>query len=458
MRTDRLGCLSGTGILAAILTAFIIAGYAYASGGLMYSPGPLNAQAGETLGGVNSHAATSGNCQACHVPPWDSAHMDDRCIGCHTGTIAELRDTNSMHGRMLQNNPQLTCRECHLEHRGAAASLTVITGKEFPHETVGYSLNAHQITAAQTPFTCDDCHQGDISVFASDACQACHRQISQTFALAHTLEYGDDCLACHDGVDRFDENFRHAFDFRLTGKHAAITCANCHTGARALADFTTLNSTCASCHRKDEPHEGRFGADCTACHTVEGWKPATFDHALSAFKLEGKHAKTQCEDCHANGSYAGTPTDCFACHQKDDEHAGKFGADCAACHQPSNWEDVTFDHNKSNFPLTGQHAGLACEQCHTDQQFAGLSTACVTCHTDPAYHAGLFSTDCASCHTTNNWLATYTGSHPGIADEGGSGVNHGNTNCRTCHTQNLRSATCLACHENNNPEGEGGGD
>lgn len=455
--TSRLGCLSGTGILAAFITIAAIAAYAYSTGGLLYNPGPLNAQAGAALGGVSSHAEIGGNCQACHVAPWENAHMADRCIVCHESVRTQVQDSATMHGRMLQNNPQLTCHQCHPEHRGPSAPLTILTGSEFPHETVGYSLKAHQLTTANEAFTCNDCHNGDISTFASDSCQTCHRQISTTFALAHSLEYGDDCLACHDGVDRFDEGFNHNFDFRLTGQHANQRCANCHTNARAFADFTNLPMDCASCHRKDEPHEGRFGNDCAACHTADAWTPATFDHNLAAFKLEGEHAEARCEDCHANNIYKGTPSDCFACHQKDDEHGGRFGTDCAACHRPTDWDDATFDHNRSNFPLTGQHTRLACERCHTNNQFAGLSTACAACHADPAFHLGMFSNDCATCHTTNNWAASYNGSHPGIADEGGSGVNHGNTDCRTCHTQNLSTATCTACHDSNNPDGEGGG-
>ena len=48
--TNRLGCLTGTGIVTALLTALIIAGYAYARGGLMYNPGPLSTQ-GDPRGG-----------------------------------------------------------------------------------------------------------------------------------------------------------------------------------------------------------------------------------------------------------------------------------------------------------------------------------------------------------------------------------------------------------------------
>src|SRR5262249_12984698 len=128
----------------------------------------------------------------------------------------------------------------------------------------------------------------------------------------------------------------------------------------------------------------------------------------------------------------------------------------SACHDPSSWDHVNFDHNRSNFPLTGAHVSLACERCHISGQFNGLSTACSSCHQDPVFHAGMFGLDCASCHTTGNWSAKYNGPHPGIAEEVGSGVNHGGGSCRSCHTQTLRAATCTQCHQGN-PGGEGGG-
>jgi hypothetical protein len=259
-------------------------------------------------------------------------------------------------------------------------------------------------------------------------------------------------------VDRFGKNFNHDFAFRLTGRHIDVICVKCHLDARMFADFQNTPQDCISCHRAEEPHEGRYGLNCADCHSTEGWKPAKFDHNLSVFKLEGEHAQVKCESCHQNGSFIGTPIDCYSCHKGDDEHEGKYGTDCGACHTPADWEDATFDHNLSNFPLTGRHVGLACEQCHSSGTFAGLSTACVSCHDDPTYHAGLFSSNCADCHNTGSWSASYRGPHPVIADEGGSGVNHGGASCRECHTRTLHTASCTACHDSNNPGDGGGGD
>ncbi|NWG08003.1 MAG: hypothetical protein HXY35_15105 [Chloroflexi bacterium] len=455
---NRLGCLTGTGMIAALITALVIAGYAYAKGGLLYNPGPLNAQSGEMLGGVTSHAETGEECKACHTAPWESTKMEDRCADCHGGIAIQMKDVASLHGRMLHDNPNLGCRHCHPEHRGADAPLTALEGAAFPHEAVGFSLNGHQLTAGHEPFACSDCHGDDITTFDLSTCDACHREMDMVFMTAHTLSFGSDCLACHDGVDSLVTDFDHdKFSFKITGRHVGLECVKCHLDARGLDDFQMTLQDCDSCHRRDEPHDGRFGFDCAACHTTDGWTPAKFDHNLSAFKLEGEHAEVRCESCHQNGVYQGTPTDCYSCHRQDDEHDGRFGTDCSACHTPKDWDDATFDHNRSNFPLTGRHVGLACEQCHSNGQFAGLSTACVSCHSDPTFHAGMFGTNCAECHTTENWYAPYRGPHPGIADEGGRGVNHGGATCRQCHTQTLHSATCLACHNSNNPDDDGGG-
>lgn len=458
MRRNRLGCFTFSGVLSAIITGLVIAGIAYARGGLMYNPGPLNAQTGATLGGVRSHAETGGQCEACHSAPWSPVTMADLCVGCHGEIAVQMQDMVALHGVMYQKDPGLECRDCHPEHRGADAPLTMMAGGGFPHELLGFSLNGHKLTVLGEAFTCADCHSEDFSTFASDSCDACHRQMDSVFAQAHLLSFGAGCLDCHDGVDRFGAGFNHnVFPFKLTGRHLEAACVKCHVDARALADFQAVPRDCYSCHRTDDPHEMRFGTDCGACHLTDGWEDATFDHNLSVFRLEGEHAEASCEDCHQNGVYMGTPTDCFSCHQQDDEHEGRFGTDCGGCHTPFDWEDATFDHDRSSFPLTGAHINVTCEACHTTRQFAGLSSQCVSCHTDPDFHLGVFSTSCVDCHSTTAWSpARFNLSHPEPrVDEEGTGVNHGGTTCRTCHPSTVRSYTCLTCHSDNQG-GEGG--
>ncbi len=409
----------------------------------MFSPGALSAQAGPMQGGITSHAELDKNCGACHPSLLSGRTMSDLCLTCHSNIQAEIQDSTSLHG-VFAKTSVLTCQNCHTEHKGPNGSLTVMSSVSFPHETTGFALTAHQARSAGVPFTCSDCHTESIARFDQQTCTDCHRTLDTVFTTAHRLEFGDDCLACHDGHDRFS-NFDHSkTPFALTGKHLSLACSACHLDARTIADLQNTPAACESCHREDDAHEGRFGANCGVCHSPEGWEPAEFDHNLAAFKLEGQHARVKCEQCHLNGVFAGTPQDCYSCHAQDDDHNGQFGRDCAACHNPSNWENATFDHSRSNFPLTGAHVNVACERCHTDGQFKGLSSACIACHAEPAFHAGLFDTDCTACHSTVAWTpARFNGAHTFPLNHGGG------ASCATCHPSSLTTYTCYGCHEHN---------
>src|SRR5687768_13715053 len=158
MRNRRLGCLTGPGILAALVAALVIAGFAYTRGGLLYSPGQLSTQGLRTLGGVTSHADTGGECQTCHTAPWEPATMAERCTACHTEISEQMQDETTLHGALFQHNSGMACRDCHPEHRGAEAPLTVMDDLDaFPHEAVGFSLNGHQFTTGLEPLQCADC-------------------------------------------------------------------------------------------------------------------------------------------------------------------------------------------------------------------------------------------------------------------------------------------------------------
>ena len=175
-------------------------------------------------------------------------------------------------------------------------------------------------------------------------------------------------------------------------------------------------------------------------------------HAFSP--LTGQHASLDCSACHANGRYAGTPSQCEACHAVETP-ANHFSGDCAACHTSVSWSDVHFDHtlagtkdcqschlrDKPDNHFTGQ-----CSQCHStstwqnavfNHQAAG-ATDCLDCHVKdkPANH---FSGQCSQCHNTSNWRNAI--------------FNHkaaGATDCQTCHSKdkpaNHFSGQCSQCH------------
>jgi hypothetical protein len=445
MYKKRLGCISPTGLLAALITSLVILGMGLARGGRLFSPGKLNAQAGKlTLGSLRSHAETGGNCAACHASYWSPQSMSDRCLACHTDLTGNPKD---FHNVMLAQSRKTTCYQCHTDHHGQAAALTVLDLNKFPHLSVGYSLQGHQKMADGAPFTCSDCHGPAMAHFEQATCTGCHEKLNVSFMQPHVQAYGSDSLACHDGVDRFGRAFDHnRLAFKLVGKHASVPCASCHNGARSVADFKSASQDCYACHAKDDPHQGKFGQGCNGCHTPDDWKKATFDHSLAAFQLTGAHARVACDKCHINNVFKGTPRECAACHAKDDAHQGKFGTDCAGCHTPDDWKKATFDHSQAAFQLTGAHANVACTQCHVNNVFKGTPQVCSACHKEPAIHAGLFGQGCETCHTTIAWSpAQFNGPHSFPLSHGANGPSA----CSTCHPTSLSAYTCYGCHVHN---------
>ena len=455
MHNSRLGCLTPTAIVASLLTVLLMLGFTFTSGAGLFTAGGLNAAAGKNIGGVTSHAAIGNDCAKCHPAPWETATQADRCLACHTDISDQLTNPASAHAVMMKDQP-VSCRTCHPEHRGPTAALTDMQAGNFPHDTTGYSLRSHQRRRDGQVFVCSDCHGADITRFDPAVCSSCHQQMDAVFMQKHVLAYGTACNGCHDGIETIGKNFDHSrVPFMLEGKHLGPTCDQCHSGDRTATDFKSTATDCATCHLKDDAHKGDLGRDCGSCHKPASWSPATFDHNLSAFKLEGKHLAVECAACHVNKVFKGTPAACFACHQKDDHHNGTFGQDCGTCHAAKGWKPSTFDHNLSAFKLDGAHAAVACEKCHVNNVFKGTPMECAACHQDPAFHQGLFAgMSCAKCHNTAGWSPAKFGlphPEPTNGGEGGTGIHHGNATCQDCHTVNLMTATCTACHDSNKP-------
>jgi hypothetical protein len=252
--------------------------------------------------------------------------------------------------------------------------------------------------------------------------------------------------------------------FPLAGAHLVADCESCHQpSAQGAFLFAARATNCIDCHlsnytsAKDPDHVGgSFTQDCTQCHTVVSWSGAKFDHNASRFPLTGTHRTIACQQCHADGIYAGKNINCISCHQQDwtgttdpGHQAAGFPTDCSVCHTTSSWTGALFDHNTTKFPLTGAHRSVACQQCHGDGVYVGKSTACVSCHqqdynatTDPAHQAAGFPTDCATCHTTNSWSgATFNHTWFNANHQGAGGV------CTECHlTTNYAQSTCSNHH------------
>jgi hypothetical protein len=279
---------------------------------------------------------------------------------------------------------------------------------------------------------CLDCHDSRKGV-APGKCLACHKPLQERISAGRGLharpEYGD-CKTCHvehQGVEYelvwWGKAGKKAFDHAqtghpLAGKHATLSCEQCHKTRSYLGNVTD----CASCH-KDE-HRGQFaGRTCSSCHTEQAWKPAVgFDHAKTAWPLTGRHAAVGCDRCHttrrpdpvdAAASYrvfkAVAGKDCASCHE--DAHRGRLGTACASCHTASGWRGAVvakgFDHSRTAWPLAGRHAGVSCEKCHVPGRPMRLPhDRCSDCHADA--HAGQLARRsdggrCESCHDVNGF-------------------------------------------------------
>lgn len=401
----RLGCLTPGGIVTALLTLAVVGALLVLQGGRLFSPGALNARAsGRVLGGVSSHAETGGGCSACHAAPWSGETMADRCLVCHPEVAAEMRDMATIHG-MMTGEGSAACRDCHPEHRGSEGELTEVDVTAFPHEATGYLLEGHQEAANGSAFTCDHCHGDDLLRFEPAVCSDCHRDLDAVYVEQHLDDFGSDCLACHDGLDTYGDDFDHdALAFVLEGGHRAVPCRGCHESAGSAADLQAAPSACYACHAGDDAHEGQFGDDCAACHTAEDWQEATFDHALTDFALTGAHVEVACAGCHQDG-FQGTPTDCFACHPDPEFHAGQFGTDCAACHDTAAWTPARYD-EPHTFPFDHGEEGISpCRRCHP----GSLQVyTCYECHEHDAAEVeaehleeGIRDfQDCVECHPT----------------------------------------------------------
>jgi hypothetical protein len=101
------------------------------------------------------------------------------------------------------------------------------------------------------------------------------------------------------------------------------------------------------------------------------------------------------------------------------------------------FEKVSFNHDKTRFPLTGKHVAVSCQNCHEKKKFdktAGgktLSMACDACHAD--VHLGQFQKKCQDCHSTRGFSrATLQFDHQTDSVFPLQGK-HAAVSCRKCH-------------------------
>lgn len=161
---------------------------------------------------------------------------------------------------------------------------------------------------------------------------------------------------------------------------------------------------------------------------------SSFDHFTTGFVLDGAHLNVDCETCHVNAVFQGTPSDCGSCHST----GGRIAASpkpvnhvpstdfCEDCHRTTAW-----------FPLAEMnHDAIfgSCSSCHNNVQSVGkppdhpqTQAQCDTCHRTTGWFPALFdhdtiTTNCVSCHNGVDAMGR-TAAHITTTDV-----------CEDCHT------------------------
>jgi hypothetical protein len=193
----------------------------------------------------NAHAAKTVQCKACHI---DLTHYRDTPMDCH-----------ACHKKDDKHEGQLSpkCDNCHSDRDWKVA--------RFDHSPTRFPL-----LGKHAPVKCADCHKTLRYKDAPRDCYSCHKKDDK-----HKLTFGVACESCHNarawGIWDYDHTRR--AKVRLDGAHAKLACETCHTRpAPAGKPSAEVGNTCISCHRRDDKHDGAFGAVCEQCHSTDNWK------------------------------------------------------------------------------------------------------------------------------------------------------------------------------------------
>jgi Zn finger protein HypA/HybF involved in hydrogenase expression len=442
------------------------------------------------------HAKTEDKCFDCHAALGKS--FTAKCVACHKEVGADRQKKRGYHGKTDTER----CEVCHAEHKGREFRLVTFDPAVFDHNKTEYRLEGKHRDAPcekchikskfrETPSTCvachrkDDYHKGTLGeaceqchVAASwkeirfdhartdfplegkhqpvkceqchlkgldapdtpTACAACHRKEDP-----HKMVLGERCETCHTAVDWKRSTFNHdKTDYPLVGKHRPVECLACHKTPK-LAETP---QACYACHKKDDRHKGSLGTQCAECHTAADWKRFRFDHSKTKYPLVAKHQEVACEKCHANERYKNTPTECVACHKKDDDHKGGLGPKCESCHVERGWRQTTFDHDKTEFRLRDAHVKVKCETCHTTPKLEETPTTCNGCHQKDDVHKAKLGERCEQCHDAKTWKRAPKFDHQ--KSEFPLRGKHEPVACEKCHTTKLFAdapTACVACHK-----------
>jgi hypothetical protein len=380
-------------------------------------------------------------CDSCHnVASWKPAPLFDHnrtkyalvakhaqvpCEKCHS-VIVDNRTEQDKDYVKYKDVAHAKCLDCHKDvHKGKfgpvcenchnTAGWRVTDNAKFDHSKTKYPLVGKHIAVA-----CGKCHPAGkpMTGLKFAACRDCHSDFHKgDFAKRPSAGACEECHTVNGySPARFLIVQHDSTDYPLRGAHQAVPCSGCHDKiSSAKRDtvyvFKFTSTRCLICHKNPHKDEVKKYVDekgCEICHSDQGWQVVKFDHNLTKYPLEGKHATVACRKCHpqkdkVNAASAvtmgGAGKLCQSCHA--DIHLFQFAekistkslsepaTNCARCHTPKDWKTLTFDHNRdSRYKLDGAHKNVPCDKCHRLQTsgdvkwvlYKPMELTCASCH------------------------------------------------------------------------------
>ncbi|MDD2918181.1 hypothetical protein [Rhodoferax sp.] len=193
----------------------------------------------------NGHAKATVKCVACHKDLSSYRKTPVECISCHK--------KDDKH----EGQSGAACQACHGD-------------QSWKVEKFNHALTRFALTGRHVPALCKTCHLTLRFKDAARDCFSCHQKEDK-----HKLKLGVRCESCHNtrAWSLWDFNHDKRTKYPLTGAHVKVACESCHkVDAPKGKDAAPLGGNCLSCHRKDDVHDGQFGARCEQCHVTERWK------------------------------------------------------------------------------------------------------------------------------------------------------------------------------------------
>jgi len=176
--------------------------------------------------------------------------------------------------------------------------------------------------------------------------------------------------------------------------------------------------------------------------------------------------ESDCKQCHVRSRDLTQKTLCLTCHKKirdeqkikqgfHSKHKQAFSSDCQSCHTEHKGRDKDiinldrdqFNHNETDFKLTGKHQQTACNDCHkSDKKYREAPKLCISCHEKQDVHKKKLGRKCQQCHTTKSWRSD-SFDH----DKTKFKLRHAHkkVKCSLCHlNQTFKNTpkTCISCH------------